>query len=152
MYRFHDLTHDISLRAKTLTAAEHTRLNQSVRTVLQKRGLECGMLIDAFQAFYKFTVIRYRSDEPVAVLTHRPSPRDRSAKPSARGPLPGTSQPLGGLGARVGVSRCALTARLGAGGMGRRALLPGRLAFLLGPDRFGAGLRRFGFSLTLHLP
>jgi hypothetical protein len=32
------------------------------------------------------------------------------------------------------------------------ALLPGRLAFLLGPDRFGAGLRGFGFSLALHLP
>ena len=37
-------------------------------------------------------------------------------------------------------------------GRGRRALLPCRLAFLLGPDRFGAGLRGFGFSLTLHLP
>ena len=37
-------------------------------------------------------------------------------------------------------------------GRGHRALLPGRLAFLLGPDRFGAGLRRFGFSLALHLP
>jgi hypothetical protein len=68
------------------------------------------------------------------------------------GPLPETSQPLGGLGARVGVSRYALTARLGAGGMGRQALLPGRLVFLLGPDRFGAGLRGFSFSLALHLP
>jgi hypothetical protein len=36
-------------------------------------------------------------------------------------------------------------------GRGRWALLPGRLAFLLGPDRFGAGLRRFGFRLALHL-
>ena len=33
-----------------------------------------------------------------------------------------------------------------------RALLPGRLVFLLGPDRFGAGFRGFGFSLALHLP
>jgi hypothetical protein len=40
----------------------------------------------------------------------------------------------------------------GREGRGHRALLPDRLVFLLGPDRFGAGLRGFGFSLALHLP
>jgi len=39
----------IVLTAKTLTAAEHTRLDQSVRTVIQKRGLERGTLIDELQ-------------------------------------------------------------------------------------------------------
>jgi len=40
----------IVLTAKTLTAAEHTRLDLSVRTVIQKRGLERGTLIDALQS------------------------------------------------------------------------------------------------------
>src|SRR6266508_6374329 len=40
----------IVLTAKTLTAAEHTILDQSVRAVLQKRGLEHGMLIDELQS------------------------------------------------------------------------------------------------------
>ena len=35
----------IVLTAKTLTAAEYARLDQSVRTVIQKRGLDRGMLI-----------------------------------------------------------------------------------------------------------
>jgi threonine synthase len=39
----------IVLTAKTLTAAEHTRLDQSVRTVIQKRGPERGTLIDELQ-------------------------------------------------------------------------------------------------------
>jgi len=40
----------IVLTAKTLTAAEHTRLDQSLRTVIQKRGLEHGTLIDELQS------------------------------------------------------------------------------------------------------
>jgi len=40
----------IVLTAKTLTAAEHTMLDQSVRTVIQKRGLERGTLIDELQS------------------------------------------------------------------------------------------------------
>ena len=40
----------IVLTAKTLTAAEHTILQQSVRIVLQKRGLERGTLIDELQS------------------------------------------------------------------------------------------------------
>jgi len=40
----------IVLTAKTLTAAEHTILDQSVRTVIQKRGLERGTLIDELQS------------------------------------------------------------------------------------------------------
>jgi len=39
----------IVLTAKTLTAAEHTMLDQSMRTVIQKRGLEHGTLIDELQ-------------------------------------------------------------------------------------------------------
>ena len=40
----------IVLTAKTLPAAEPTRLDQSVRTVIQKRGLERGTLIDKLQS------------------------------------------------------------------------------------------------------
>jgi CheY-like chemotaxis protein/anti-sigma regulatory factor (Ser/Thr protein kinase) len=40
----------IVLTAKTLTAAEHTILDQSVRTVIQKWGLERGTLIDELQS------------------------------------------------------------------------------------------------------
>ena len=40
----------IVLTAKTLTASEHTRLDQSVRTVIQKRGLERSTLIDELQS------------------------------------------------------------------------------------------------------
>ena len=38
------------LTAKTLTAAEPTRLDQGVRTVIQKRGLERGTLLDELQS------------------------------------------------------------------------------------------------------
>jgi CheY-like chemotaxis protein len=43
----------IVLTAKTLTAAEYTLLDQSVRTVIQKRGLDRGMLIEELQGLLR---------------------------------------------------------------------------------------------------
>jgi CheY-like chemotaxis protein len=43
----------IVLTAKTLTAAEYALLDQSVRTVIQKRGLDRGMLIEELQGLLR---------------------------------------------------------------------------------------------------
>src|SRR5499426_1600802 len=52
----------IVLTAKTLTTAEYARLDQSVRTVIQKRGLDRGMLIEALQGLLRV----YRDSTQVA--------------------------------------------------------------------------------------
>jgi CheY-like chemotaxis protein len=43
----------IALTAKTLTAAEDARLDQSVRAVIQKRGLDRGTLIAELQGLLR---------------------------------------------------------------------------------------------------
>ena len=53
------------LTAKTLTAAEYALLDQSVRTVIQKRGLDRGMLIEELQGLLRV----YRDSTQVAT-TH----------------------------------------------------------------------------------
>jgi PAS domain S-box-containing protein len=50
--RYHQLP-VIVLTAKTLTAAENARLDQSVRAVIQKRGLDRGMLITELQGLLR---------------------------------------------------------------------------------------------------
>jgi CheY-like chemotaxis protein len=54
----------IVLTAKTLTAAEYALLDQRVRTVIQKRGLDRGMLIEELQGLLRV----YRDSTQVATL------------------------------------------------------------------------------------
>ena len=54
----------IVLTAKTLTAAEYALLAQSVRTVIQKRGLDRSMLIEELQGLWRV----YRNSTQVATL------------------------------------------------------------------------------------
>jgi CheY-like chemotaxis protein len=54
----------IVLTAKTLTAAEYALLDQSVRTVIQKRGLDRGTLIEELQGLLRV----YRDSPQVATL------------------------------------------------------------------------------------
>jgi PAS domain S-box-containing protein len=54
----------IVFTAKTLTAAEHARLDQSVRAVLQKRGLDRGTFIAELQGLLRV----YRDSTQVATL------------------------------------------------------------------------------------
>jgi len=54
----------IVLTAKTLTAADYVLLDQSVRTVIQKRGLDRGILIEELQSLLRV----YRDSTQVATL------------------------------------------------------------------------------------
>jgi CheY-like chemotaxis protein/anti-sigma regulatory factor (Ser/Thr protein kinase) len=54
----------IVLTAKTLTAADYALLDQSVRTVIQKRGLDRGTLIEELQGLLRV----YRDSTQVATL------------------------------------------------------------------------------------
>ena len=85
----------IVLTAKTLTAAEYTRLDQRVRTVLQKRGLDRGTLMEELQGLLRV----YRDSTQVATLStatpegekHEKNPRGgrRGVQPGPGGAAPG---------------------------------------------------------------
>jgi CheY-like chemotaxis protein len=85
----------IVLTAKTLTAAEYTRLDQRVRTVLQKRGLDRGTLMEELQGLRRV----YRDSTQVATLStatpegekHEKNPRGgrRGVQPGPSGAAPG---------------------------------------------------------------
>ena len=59
----------IVLTAKTLTAAEYARLDQSVRTVIQKRGLDRGRLIEELQG-----LLRVYQESTQATTLHTVTP------------------------------------------------------------------------------
>ena len=61
----------IVLTAKTLTAAEYAVLDQRVRTVIQKRGLDRSMLIEELQSLLRV----YRDATQVATL-HTAAPEE----------------------------------------------------------------------------
>jgi len=85
----------IVLTAKTLTATEYTRLDQRVRTVLQKRGLDRGTLIEELYGLLRV----YRDSTQVATLStatpegekHEKNPRGgrRGVQPGPGGAAPG---------------------------------------------------------------